>query len=83
MRKRLKTVSSKELVVTALHVLGAWNDRRNPAPAEIQILKEAFPSAAHLPTDELCCQVIHDLCGRTFQESEQYPAHRQELDEVA
>ena len=69
MRKRLKTVSSKELVVTALHVLVAWNDRRNPAPAEIQILKEAFPSAAHLPIDELCCRVIHDLCGRTFQET--------------
>jgi hypothetical protein len=46
MRKRSKTVSSKELVVTALHVLVAWNDGRKPAPAEIQLLKEALPSAA-------------------------------------
>jgi hypothetical protein len=83
MRKRSKTVSSKELVVTALHVLVAWNDGRKPAPAEIQLLKEALPSAAHLPVDELCYRVIHDLSGRTFQESEHYPAHQQIVDEVA
>ena len=73
----------KELVVTALHVLVAWNDGRKPAPAETQILKDAFPSAAHLPTDDLCCRVIRDLSGRTFQESEPYPAHQKIVGEVA
>jgi hypothetical protein len=58
----MKAMNPKHLVVTALHVLEAWNDRRNPAPVEIQILQEAFPSVAHLPIDDLCCLVIHDLC---------------------
>ena len=70
-------MSSKELVVTALRVLVAWNDGRKPAPADVQILKKAFPTAAHLPVDELCCQVIHDLSGRTIQESECSPIVRQ------
>lgn len=67
--------------MTALHVLVAWSDRREPAPADIQILKEAFPSAANLPVDELCCRVIHELSGRTLQEP--VPARQQNLEEVA
>ena len=70
MGKMLKTESSKELVVTALHVLAGWNDGRKPAPAEIQILKEAFPFAAHLPIDELCCRVVDELIGGVLRESE-------------
>jgi hypothetical protein len=46
---------------------------------EIQILKKAFPSVAHLPVDELCCRVIHDFRGRTFQETNPV---RQKVDEV-
>ena len=79
----MKIISSQRLVLTALHVLVAWNDGRKPAPAQIQILKGAFPSAAHLPIDELCCQIIHDLSGRTFQESEHSPAHQKIVDKVA
>ena len=60
-------MSSEELVMTALRVLGAWNDRRKPAPADIQVLKEAVPSATHLPVDELSCQIIHGLRGRAFR----------------
>ena len=71
----------KELVATALHVLVAWNDGSKPAPADIQTLKDAFPSAAHLPVDELCCQIIHDLSGRTFQEH--YPSPQQIGNKVA
>ena len=74
-------VSPKELVLTALNVLAAWSDGRKPAPADIQILKEAYPSIAHLPLDELCCQIIHDLRGKTFQETR--PVHQQIADEVA
>jgi hypothetical protein len=77
----MKTVNANELAVTALQVLVAWNDGCNPDPAEIQILKAALPSAAHLPIDELCCRVIHDWSGRTFQEH--YPAQQQKLGEVA
>lgn len=69
-------------MVTALHVLVAWNEGSKPALADIQILKEAFPSAAHLPVDELCCWIINDLGGRTLPNSERYPAHQIE-DEVA
>jgi hypothetical protein len=61
-------VNPKELVSTALDVLAAFCDERKPAPAHMEMLKEAFPSRAHLPVDELCCQIIHDLRGRTFRE---------------
>ena len=77
-------MSSKELVETALHVLVAWNDGRKPAPADIDILKNTFPSSAHLPIDELCCQVIHDLSGRAFRETEgERSPHQQFMDDVA
>jgi hypothetical protein len=52
-------MSSKELVETALHVLVAWNDRRTPAPADLAALRNALPSHADLPPDDLACAVIH------------------------
>jgi hypothetical protein len=73
-------VSPKTLVLTALHVLVAWNGGCEPDPTEIQTLKEAFPAVAHLPVDELCCRVIRDLSGRTFQETSPV---REKVDEVA
>ena len=79
-RNRSKTVDSKTLVLTALHVLVAWNDGCEPDPTEIQILKKALPSVAHLPVDELCCRVIHDFSGRTLQETSPV---RLKVDEVA
>jgi hypothetical protein len=59
-------MNPKELVEIALRVLAAWTNGRKPASADIEALKEAFPSSAHLPDDELACQVIHDLGGRAF-----------------
>jgi hypothetical protein len=52
-----------ELVETALRVLVAWNSGRIPILAGLEILRKRIPSSAHLPADELACQVIHDLCG--------------------
>jgi len=76
--------SPRELVETALHVLVAWNDGRKPNPSDVEILKQAFPSSAHLDVDDLCCQIIHDLCGRTFREAdrERKTGHRK-MDDVA
>ncbi len=59
-------ISKRELVETALHVLVAWNDGRNPTPANLALLRRAFPASAHLPDDELACQVIHDLSSIAF-----------------
>ena len=77
-------VNFRAVVETALHVLVAWNDGRKPAPADVDILKTAFPSSADLELDDLCCQIIHDLCGRTLQEPQEEPgSHQQSEDEVA
>ena len=63
-------MSSKELVETALRVLVAWTQGHDVASADVEILRRAFPSSAHLPEDELACQVIHDLSAIAFQDSE-------------
>ena len=65
--------SEKKLVEMALHVLVTWNDGRKPAPDDLEILRKAFPSSAHLPADELACQVIHDLSDRAFRKQDQEP----------
>ena len=57
-------MSPKELVETALRILTAWTDGRKPASADLNTLKEALPSSAHRPDDDLACQVIHDLARR-------------------
>jgi hypothetical protein len=62
------TIIPKHLVEMALRVLVAWTDGRRPPSTDLDILKEAFPSSAHLPDDELACQVIHDLSGIAFRE---------------
>jgi hypothetical protein len=79
---RKRSMSPRELVETALRVLVAWTDGRKPAPADLNTLKEAFPSSAHLPDDDLACQVIHDLGGRAFGRSTQVEAEPV-MDEVA
>jgi hypothetical protein len=77
-------VSPKELVESALHVLVAWNNGQQPNPAEIEILKKAFPYSAHLRVDELACQVIHDLSGRILPEPNRERKGPQQIkDEVA
>jgi hypothetical protein len=76
-------MSPKELVETALRVLAAWTDGRKLAPADLNTLKQAFPSSAHLPDDDLACQVIHDLSGRAFGKPAQDETAPPVMDEVA
>ena len=76
-------MSPRELVETALRVLAAWTDGRKPASADVEALKRAFPSSAHLPDDELACQVIHDLSGRALGRSAQVETTPSVMDEVA
>jgi hypothetical protein len=66
-------MSPEELTKAALRVLVAWTQGGDPASADVEILRTAFPSSAHLPADDLACQVIHDLSGRSVAESEQNP----------
>ena len=73
----------RELVETALHVLTAWAAGRKPASADLNTLKEAFPLSAHLPDDELACQVIHDLSGRALREPTQVVTAPPVMDQVA
>jgi hypothetical protein len=84
MESKVTTMSSdKELVQTALGVLVAWIEGREAAPAEVALLRLAFPSSAHLADDELACQVIHDLGGRVFRQPDQSQATDDTLDQVA
>ena len=76
-------MNPKELVEVALRVLAAWTDGRKPASTDLDILKEAFPSSANLPDDELACQVVHDLSGRAFGKPVQVETVPPEMDEVA
>ena len=76
-------MNPRELVETALRVLAAWTDGRKPAPADLNTLKEAFPSSAHLPDDDLACQVIHDLSGRALREPTQVVTAPPVMDQVA
>ena len=76
-------MSPKELVETALRVLAAWTDGRKPASADVEALKRAFPSSAHLLDDDLACQVIHDLSGRALREPTQVVTAPPVMDQVA
>jgi hypothetical protein len=76
-------MNPRELVETALRVLSAWTAGRKPAPADVEALKEAFPSSAHLPADDLACQVIHALSGRALGKPAQVETTPSVMDEVA
>ena len=76
-------MSPKELVETALRVLAAWTDGRKPASADVEALKRAFPSSAHLLDDDLACQVVRDLNRRTFTQPEQVERAPSVVDDVA
>jgi hypothetical protein len=76
-------MSPRKLVETALRVLAAWTDGRKPASADVEALKEAFPSSAHLPDDDLACQVIHDLSGTASGKLAQVETAPPLMDEVA
>ena len=67
----------------ALRVLSAWTEGSKPATADLNTLKNAFPSSAHLPDDDLACQVIHDLGGRAFGKSAQVETGSPVMDRVA
>jgi len=76
-------MNPSELVEIALRVLSAWTDGRKPATADLNTLKEAFPWSAHLPDDDLACQVIHDLGGRAFGKSASAETGSPAMDRVA
>jgi hypothetical protein len=76
-------MNPKEAVETALRVLATWTDGRKPAPADLNALKEAFPSSAHLPDDDLACQVIHDLSGKASGKPAEVEAAPPAMDDVA
>ena len=76
-------MSPRELVETALRVLAAWVDGRKPARADVEALKRAFPSSAHLPDDDLACQVIHDLSGTAFGKPARVETAPPMMEEVA
>jgi hypothetical protein len=71
------------LVETALRVLAALTDGRKPAPADLNTLREEFPSSAHLPDDDLACKVVRDLNRRTFRQPEQVERAPSVVDDVA
>jgi hypothetical protein len=54
-------LTPKQAVETALRVLVAWTDWRQPAERDLGILKIAFPFWADLPQDQLACHVIQSL----------------------
>jgi hypothetical protein len=61
--KELKEMDPNQLVVTALRLLAALSNGRKPAAADVQLLKDEFPTVVHLPMDDLCCRVIQTLSG--------------------
>lgn len=61
-------MDSKELLETALRVLVAWNHRREPAPADLEVLRRALPECANIPADDLACLVIHTFSRKLGQE---------------
>ncbi len=77
------SMSPRELVKTALRVLAAWTAGPKPASADLGLLRQAFPSSANLPDDELACQVIRDLGGRAFRKPAQVETAPLVKDEVA
>jgi hypothetical protein len=76
-------MSPEKLVEIALRVLAAWIDGRKPARADVEALKRAFPSSAHLPDDDLACQVIHDLSGTAFGKPARVETAPPVMDQVA
>ena len=61
-------MDQKELVEAALRILVAWSGGAKPASADVASLREAFPSWAGRPDDELACRIVQELSGRVFGE---------------
>jgi len=74
---------AKQLVETALRVLVAWVDGREPPAADINMLKTVRPGMAYLPPDELACQVIHDLNTVRLNDAEQHRVDDCNVERVA
>jgi hypothetical protein len=49
---------SLEAMTVAVRVLGALNEKRRPDRADLDLLRHFAPLSAHLPPDELACEVI-------------------------
>ena len=55
--------TNSTLLQTALKVLVAWNDKHQPLPADVAILRNAYPTLADLTDDELACEVVQQDLG--------------------
>jgi hypothetical protein len=55
----------------------------NRLQSDVEALKEAFPSSAHLPDDDLACQVIHNLSETASRKSAQVEPAPPVINEVA
>jgi hypothetical protein len=63
--------SERELAETALRVLVCWIHGQPSKPTDVAVLYKSFPGLCHLPVDELCCHIVHELCGRTVGDDNQ------------
>jgi hypothetical protein len=55
---------SLEAMTTAVRVLRALNRKQPPDPGDLDYLRQAAPVSAHLPPDELACEVIQQAVKR-------------------
>jgi hypothetical protein len=53
-----------DVMKTALRVLTDITERRHPAPAEVEALRQFAPALAASPLDELACDVIQQELRR-------------------
>jgi hypothetical protein len=56
--------SSLHAMKTAMRVLSAINEKRDPDPADLDQLRSLAPLLADLPADELACDVIKQALQR-------------------
>ncbi|HEY3827292.1 MAG TPA: hypothetical protein VGL82_22215 [Bryobacteraceae bacterium] len=50
-----------DAMMIAVRVLTAVNEKRQPDAADLGYLRQFSPPAAHLPCDELACEVIQQI----------------------
>jgi len=56
--------SSLQAMKTAMRVLSAINEKREPDAADLEELRSLAPLLANLPPDELACDVIKQALQR-------------------
>lgn len=53
-----------DAMMIAVRVLTALNEKRPPDPDDLGYLRQSAPLSAHLPADELACEVIQQAIKR-------------------